>query len=151
MTLSAGTGQAGRAGLDPTAVAEPTLIRTKTPTWLLCSMARKSAKRLRGTSITWTLQAVITVMRMPWGSPLCKEDLGCVGVAAHAALTSGSWPCIPDLAGDGGGDQGGVSNRDRAVSSSPLHLTQRARQQGRCRAAGAAEEVIAREGDRSCF
>ena len=29
-----------------------------------------------------------------------------------------------DLAGDGGGDQRGVGNRYRAVSSSPLHLAQ---------------------------
>jgi len=29
-----------------------------------------------------------------------------------------------DLTGDGGGNQGGVDNRYRAMSSSPLHLAQ---------------------------
>ena len=69
-----------------------------------------------------------------------------------------------DLAGDGGGNQGGAGNRFRSARSSPLHLAQGAdlgvfpfppaiggaAEQGRCGAGGAAEQVIAWEGDGSC-
>ncbi len=41
--------------------------------WLLCSMARKSASKLRGTSITCTMRVVISAMQMPWGSPLGRK------------------------------------------------------------------------------
>jgi hypothetical protein len=96
------------------------------------------------------MRVEISAMRVAWGSPLGARS-GWSWVSGSCGAAIGRQTPHTDLAGDGAGNQDGAGNRYRAVSSSTLHLAQGTPKQGRCRAAGAAEEVIARDSDRSCF
>ena len=79
MTLSAGTEQAGRSCLEPTPVAETSLIRTKTPAWLARSPCLGRRPASCGEPRSPKRCEWVSAMRMPWGSPLGRKiwvDLG---------------------------------------------------------------------------